>query len=219
MRTFSNRLGRMATVTVPRATLIRRGLMLEYLTVGWNIVEGIVAVGAGVVAGSPSLIGFGVDSFVETTSGGILVWRLRDEDTGRLDEEEIERVEERAERFVGVAFLLLAAYVAWDSIQALMSRDEPAPSPVGIVLTAVSIAVMLWLARAKREAGEALGSRALIADSKQTYACWYLSMTALAGLALNALFGLWWADPVAALAIVVLLVREGIEAIRGVDDD
>lgn len=219
MRTFSNRLGRMATVTVPRATLIRRGLMLEYLTVGWNIVEGIVAVGAGVVAGSPSLIGFGVDSFVETTSGGILVWRLRDEDTGRLDEEEIERVEERAERFVGVALLLLAVYVAWDSIQALVSRDEPAPSPVGIVLTAVSIAVMLWLARAKREAGEALGSRALIADSKQTYACWYLSMTALAGLALNALFGLWWADPVAALAIVVLLVREGIEAIRGEDDE
>ena len=209
----------MAAVTVPRATLLRRGLLLEYLTVGWNIVEGIVAVGAGVMAGSPSLIGFGVDSFVETTSGGILVWRLRGEASGRLDEEAIERVERRAERFVGAAFLLLAAYVAWDSIQALMNRDEPAPSPVGIVLTAVSIAVMLWLARAKREAGEALGSHALIADSKQTYACWYLSMTALAGLALNALFGLWWADPVAALAIVVLLVREGIEAMRGEDDD
>lgn len=208
-----------ATQTGPRLALLRRGLVLEYLTVGWNIAEGLIAIGAGVVARSPALIGFGVDSFVESVSGGALIWRLRSEINGSDDEEAIERIEHRAERFVGVAFLLLAAYVAFEAIRALIGEEAPDASPVGIALTAVSIAVMLWLARAKRETGEALGSRALIADSKQTYACWYLSVVALAGLALNALFGFWWADPVAALGIVVLLVREGIEAVRGEEDD
>ncbi len=208
-----------ATLTGPRLALLRRGLVLEYLTVGWNIAEGLIAIGAGVVARSPALIGFGVDSFVESVSGGALIWRLRSEINGSDDEEAIERIEHRAERFVGVAFLLLAAYVAFEAIRALIGEEAPDASPVGIALTAVSIAVMLWLARAKKETGEALGSRALIADSKQTYACWYLSVVALAGLALNALFGFWWADPVAALGIVVLLVREGIEAVRGEDDD
>ncbi|MGZ9276682.1 MAG: cation transporter [Candidatus Limnocylindrales bacterium] len=208
-----------ATQTGPRLALLRRGLVLEYLTVGWNIAEGLIAIGAGVVARSPALIGFGVDSFVESVSGGALIWRLRSEINGSDDEEAIERIEHRAERFVGVAFLLLAAYVAFEAIRALIGEEAPDASPVGIALTAVSIAVMLWLARAKRETGEALGSRALIADSKQTYACWYLSVVALAGLALNALLGFWWADPVAALGIVVLLVREGIEAVRGEEDD
>lgn len=208
-----------ATLTGPRLALLRRGLVLEYLTVGWNIAEGLIAIGAGVVARSPALIGFGVDSFVESVSGGALIWRLRSEINGSADEEAIERIEHRAERFVGVAFLLLAAYVAFEAIRALIGEEAPDASPVGIALTAVSIAVMLWLARAKRKTGEALGSRALIADSKQTYACWYLSVVALAGLALNALFGFWWADPVAALGIVVLLVREGIEAVRSEEDD
>lgn len=202
-----------------RPTLLRRGLLLEYLTVGWNLVEGVIALGAGFLAGSPALIGFGVDSFVESVSGGALIWRLRAEVNGLLDEEAVERVEHRAETFVGVAFLLLAAYVAFEAIRALVGQEAPDASPIGIVLTTVSIVVMLWLARAKRETGEALGSRALIADSRQTAACWYLSVTALAGLGLNAFFGLWWADPVAALGITVLLVREGLEAVRGEDDD
>ena len=150
----------------------------------------------------------------ERSSGGCAP---RSNGTG--DEEDVERVEHRAERFVGVAFLLLAVYVAFEAVRALITQEAPDASPVGIALTAVSIVVMLWLARAKRQTGEALDSRALIADSKQTYACWYLSVTALAGLALNAVFGLWWADPVSALAIAVLLVREGIEAVRGEDDD
>jgi len=209
----------MTPITAPRLNLLRRGLLLEYLTVGWNIVEGVFAIGAGVAAGSPALIGFGVDSFVESVSGGALIWRLRSEINGNDDDEAIERIEHRAERFVGIAFLLLAAYVAFEAVRALVTQEPPEASPVGIVLTAVSIVVMLWLARAKRQTGEALGSRALIADSKQTYACWYLSMVALGGLALNAVFGLWWADPVAALAIVVLLVREGLEAIRDEDYD
>ena len=156
---------------------------------------------------------------METVSGVVLIWRLSAETRGRLDEEAVERVERRAERLVGVAFLLLAAYVGFEAVRSLLAREAPDASPIGIVLTAVSIAVMLWLARAKRQVGEALGSRALIADSRQTAACWYLSLVTLTGLALNAAFGWWWADSLAALGIVVLLVREGVEALRGGDDD
>jgi cation diffusion facilitator family transporter len=203
----------------PRAALLTRGLRLEYLTVGWNIVEGVIAVGAGLTAGSIALIGFGVDSFVETISGAVLIWRLSAEARGNLDEEAVELVEHRAERLVGVAFLILAAYVGYEAIRSLLNNEEPAASPVGIALTALSIVVMLWLARAKRQTGIELGSRALIADAQQTYACWYLSVVTLAGLGLNAAFGWWWADPLATLGIVVLLVREGIEALRGEDDD
>ncbi len=198
-----------------RAALLSRGLRLEYLTVGWNIIEGLIAIGAGIAAGSIALIGFGADSFVETISGGVLIWRLSAEASGRLDDEAVERVEHRAERLVGVAFLVLAAYVGFEAIRSLVTNEEPQSSPIGIVLTMLSIVVMLWLARAKRATGQMLGSRALIADAQQTYACWYLSVVTLAGLVLNAVFGLWWADPVAALGIVVLLVREGIEALRG----
>jgi cation diffusion facilitator family transporter len=209
----------MSDLTLTRPGLLRRGLQLEYLTVGWNIAEGLIAVGAGLAAGSIALIGFGVDSFVETISGLVLIWRLSSEARGRLDEEAVERVERRAERLVGVAFLLLAAYVGLEAVRSLIGQEAPDASPVGIVLTAVSIVVMLWLARAKRRIGEALGSRALIADSRQTAACWYLSLVALTGLALNAALGWWWADPLAALGIVVLLVREGIEALRSDDED
>ena len=201
-----------------RRLLLSRGLRLEYLTVGWNIAEGLIAVSAGIAAGSIALIGFGVDSFVETISGSILLWRLRAEASGRADEDRIEQVERRAERLVGVSFAILAAYVAFEAIRNLADQEHAAASPVGILLTAVSIAVMLWLARAKRETGEALGSRALIADSHETYACWYLSVTTLAGLALNAVFGLWWADPAAALVIAIFLVRESREAWQGESD-
>lgn len=206
-------------VAAARASLVRRGLRLEYFTVGWNVLEGIIAIAAGVASGSVALVAFGIDSFVETISGVVLVWRLRTEERGDLDDEALERVERRAELLVGAAFMVLAAYVAFESLRTLMAGEAPSASPVGIVLTAVSIGVMLWLAKAKRETGEALGSRALIADSKQTRACWYLSAVALAGLGLNALLGWWWADPVAALAIAVLLVREGWEALSGEDDD
>jgi cation diffusion facilitator family transporter len=202
-----------------RATLVRRGLLLEYFTVGWNVLEGIIAIAAGVASGSVALVAFGIDSFVETISGVVLIWRLRSEERGELDAEALERLERRAELLVGAAFMVLAAYVAFESVRTLIAGEAPSASPVGIVLAAVSIGVMLWLAKAKRETGEALGSRALVADSKQTRACWYLSAVALVGLGLNAWLGWWWADPVAALAIAVLLVREGWEALVGEADD
>ena len=160
-------------------------------------------------SGSVALVDFGIDSFLETISGAVIIWRLRAEERGGLDDLALERVERRAELLVGAAFMVLAAYVAFESVRTLIAAEAPDASPVGIILTAVSIGVMLWLARAKRETGEALGSRALIADSKQTRACWYLSAVALVGLGLNAVLGWWWADPVAALAIAFLLVREG----------
>ena len=209
----------MSGAALTRPQLLRRGILLEWLTVAWNIIEGVIAIAAGLVAGSPALVGFGVDSAVETTSGVVLLWRLTAESRGSLDEEQVERVEHQAERLVGIAFLLLSAYVAFESIRSLVTGEAPDASPVGIVLTAVSIVVMLWLAGQKRRTGEALGSRALVADSKQTYACWYLSVTTLVGLGLNAVLGWWWADPVAGLVIVVFLLREAAEALRGEDDD
>ncbi|MEX1173526.1 MAG: cation transporter [Chloroflexota bacterium] len=202
-----------------RPQLLARGLQLEYLTVGWNLVEGLIAIGAGVAASSIALIGFGVDSFVESISGSVLIWRLRAEVRGGADDERIEQIEQRASRLVAVSFLILAAYVAFEAVRTLLNQERPDASPVGIVLTIVSLAVMLWLARAKRATGEALGSRALIADSHQTFACWYLSATTLTGLVLNAAFGLWWADPVAALVIAVFLVREAREAWEGEEVD
>ncbi|MFO7531577.1 MAG: cation transporter [Candidatus Limnocylindrales bacterium] len=202
-----------------RPALLRRGLRLEYLTVGWNVLEGVIAIAAGLASGSVALIAFGIDSFVETISGAVLIWRLGSEARGGLDEEAVERVERRARLLVGVTFMLLAVYVAFESMRTLLTAEAPDASPIGIALTSVSIVVMLWLARAKLETGQALGSRALIADSRQTRACWYLSAVALAGLGLNALLGWWWADPVAALAIAVLLAREAREALSGEDDD
>jgi cation diffusion facilitator family transporter len=207
-----------AVSPAPRRALIRRGLILEYLTVGWNVVEGIIAIAAGVASGSVVLIGFGADSFVECISGLILIWRLRVE-WGGADAEHVERLERRAERLVGFSLLVLAGYVTIEGARGLLAAEEPDASPVGIILTTVSIAVMFCLARAKRRTGEALGSRALIADWMQTLACWYLSLVALTGLVFNAVLGWWWADPLAALGIAVLLVREGLEAVRGEEDD
>jgi cation diffusion facilitator family transporter len=202
-----------------RRALLHRGLRLEYLTVGWNLVEGVIAVSAALVAGSVALLGFGIDSFVESISGSVLVWRLRAEAAGDRDEETIERFERRAERLVGFSFFALAAYIVFDAITTLLNQERPEASPVGIALTTVSIGVMLWLARAKRRTAAELGSRALAADAEQTQACWYLSVVVLAGIGLNALFGWWWADPAAALGVSLLLVREGREAWSGEDDD
>jgi divalent metal cation (Fe/Co/Zn/Cd) transporter len=208
-----------SVVVQSRPRLLARALHLEYLTVGWNVIEGVIAVTAALAAGSVALLGFGIDSFVETISGLVLIWRLRREATGTLDEEAIEAIERRAERLVGASFFLLAAYITFDAITTILAQEKPEASPVGIALTALSIGVMLWLARAKRRVATALGSRALAADAEQTQACWYLSVVVLAGIGLNAALGWWWADPVAALGVVVLLVREGLEAWRGDDDN
>ena len=187
---------------------VRRGRLLEYCTVGWNILEAIVSIGAGAVAGSVSLIGFGADSLIETSSGAILLWRLHDGEKGAGREQ-------LALRLVGVSFLLLAVYVAVDASRALWLREPPESSPVGIAVTALSLTVMPVLARAKRRVAVAMSSSALAADSRQTDLCAYLSAILLVGLVLNAFLGWWWADPVAGLAMVPIIVREGIQALRG----
>lgn len=197
-----------------RAGLLRRGLRLEVLTVGWNVIEGIIAIAAAVAAGSVALLGFGADSFIESASGGILIWRLAAE-TRVSDVEAVERLDRRAHKLVGASLLMLAVYVAVDAGRALWIRDRPQPSLLGVGLTIVSLAVMVWLARAKRETARALGSRALEADAFQTTACWWLSLITLTGIGLNAAFGWWWADPVAALGMTFFLAREGREAWHG----
>lgn len=188
--------------------VVRRGRRLELLTIGWNLVEAIVSVGAGVIAGSVSLVAFGFDSVVECASAVILLWRLREGADG-------EKRERRALRLVGVSFLLLAGYVGIDAIRRLVEGRRPETSVVGIVVAALSLAVMPLLARAKRGVASELRSEALRADSRQTDLCAVLSAILLAGLVLNATAGWWWADPVAALAMVPIIVREGLEGLRG----
>jgi divalent metal cation (Fe/Co/Zn/Cd) transporter len=201
-------------ITSPRAATLRTALRLEYLTVGWNVVEGLVAITAAMAAGSIALFGFGVDSLVECASGLVLLWRLSAERRG-LDREAIERLDQRAHRLVGTTLFLLAAYVAVDAGRALWARERPSPSAVGIVLTSLSIAAMYWLARAKRRASAALGSKALAADAFQTTACFWLSLITLTGIGLNAAFGWWWADPLSALGMTWFIAKEGLEAWRG----
>ena len=197
--------------TTERGALLRRALWLALFTVSWNLVEGVVAIIAAAAAGSRALAGFGVDSFVESLSAGVLIWRLRIEQTAP---ERAEQVEARALRLIGVAFLALAALVGVESVRSLVAGDRPDTSAVGIALTTVSLVVMPVLARAKQDVGNEMGDRSVTADSAQTRACAYLSAVVLAGLALNAAFGWWWADPIAALGVVVFLVLEGREALE-----
>jgi divalent metal cation (Fe/Co/Zn/Cd) transporter len=194
-----------------RAAIIRRGQYLEYFTIGYNSLEGLIAVGAGFMAGSIALVGFGVDSLIEVTSGSILLWRLHAD----VNEARRERIEAISVRLVGACFMLLALYVTYDSVKSLVKREAPAESIVGIILAAVSVVVMPLLVRAKRKVARSINSGALMADSKQTELCTYLSAILLAGLLLNALLGWWWADPVAALIMVPIIVKEGVEGLRG----
>ncbi|MEO8573158.1 MAG: cation transporter [Pyrinomonadaceae bacterium] len=193
-----------------RAASVRRAVLLEYFTIGWNLVEGLIAVGSGVLAGSPSLVGFGFDSFIESMSGSALVWRLRVD-----DDETRERREQVALRLVGVSFIVLAAYVSYDSITSLIWRELPEASYIGIVLLVVSLIVMPILARSKRHVAKQIDSRALKADARQTDLCVYLSAISLGGIGLNVLFGWWWADPIAALIMVPIIAKEGVDAFRG----
>jgi len=199
-----------------RTALLKKASRLEYLTVFWNVVEGVIAVAAALAAGSVALLGFGLDSFVESTSGLILLWRLSKEQRSTdVSAEGIERLDRRAHRLVGATLFLLAAYIAGDSALALWNGERPEVSFVGLGLVSLSIAVMWWLAQTKAQAARELNSRALQADSFQTLACWWLSIVTLVGLGLNAAFGWWWADPVAAVGVAAFVVREGREAWRG----
>lgn len=193
-----------------RAALAARGLRLEYLTIVWNCLEAGIALASGFVAGSVALVGFGFDSVIEVSSGAALLWRLHHEQSAQRD-----RIEAQALRMVGISFLALAGYVVSDSIAALLRQERPEESTTGIVLAALSLVVMPWLARAKRRVAAGLNSGALQADAMQTQLCAYLSAILLGGLGLNALFGWWWADPVAGLAMTPILVKEGLDAIRG----
>jgi divalent metal cation (Fe/Co/Zn/Cd) transporter len=198
-----------------RSEPVGRALRLEYATVGWNAVEGVVAVTAALVAGSVAILGFGIDSFVECASAFVMIWRLRAERDHQISGERLEAIEHRARKLVAASLFLLATYVTFDAVQTLWTADRPEFSLVGVILLSVSIAVMLWLARAKRRLARELGSQAMEADAVQTTACWWLSIAALIGVGLNGLFGWWWADPVAALMIAALIAREGREAWNG----
>jgi divalent metal cation (Fe/Co/Zn/Cd) transporter len=199
------------TAILERTAVVRRGRRLEYFTIGWNTLEGLVAVIAGAVAGSVSLIGFGIDSFIEVTSGSALLWRMSVVAVVRRRE----RNERRALKVVGVCFLCLAVYIAYESATDLWSKRSPEHSIPGILLACVSLVVMPFLSRAKRRVGRTLGSAAMHADAKQTEFCTYLSAILLAGLLLNATVGLWWADPVAGLIMVPIITKEGIEGLQG----
>lgn len=201
----------MADLVLDREALAQRGKRLEYFTVAWNTLEGIIAVIAGAWAGSISLVGFGFDSFIEVTSGAALLWRM----SADADEHRRERIERAALKIVGGCFLVLAAYVSYEAASDLFRRSAPAHSLPGILLACVSLVAMPLLSRAKRKVARSLGSAAMRADARQTEFCTYLSAILLAGLLLNAAFGLWWADPAAALVMVPVIAKEGIDALRG----
>ena len=197
-----------------RAQWLRRGWWLEVATICWNVLEGIIAVTAGTASGSVALIGFGIDSFVETASAGVVGWRLGSELHGR-SAIDAKRIERRAARIAGSLLLVLAAYILFDAGRRLLGYGERAgESIIGIGLTAASLAVMPILGRAKLRTARRLESGALRADAYETIACAWLSLTTLVGLVLNATLGWWWADPLAALALVPLIVREGLEGLR-----
>lgn len=187
---------------------VRRGRRLEYFGLAWNVIEAAVAIGAGALAGSTALLGFGFDSLIESLSGLVLLWRLAHGEKG-------EQREKLAQKLVGVSFLILAVYVAFESVEALVKREPPEASYAGIAIAILSVVVMPLLARAKRKVAASLDSAAMHADSRQTDICAYLSAILLVGLAANAIAGWWWADPIAGLAMVPIIGKEGIDALRG----
>lgn len=190
-----------------RAQLNRRSLHLAYATAGYNLLEGVVAVAAGVAASSVALLGFGLDSFVEVSSALVVIWQFR----SRVPEAR----ERLALRLIAVSFFALAAWVTVDAVRSLLGSEQAETSPVGIGIAAVSVVVMPLLVWVKRRTGRELGSATVVADSMQTMLCTYLSAIVLVGLLANATLGWWWADPVAALVIAAVAVREGVEAWRG----
>ena len=190
-----------------RTQLNRRSLHLAYATAGYNLLEGVVAVAAGVAASSVALLGFGLDSFVEVSSALVVIWQFR----SRVPENR----ERLALRLIAVSFFALATWVSIDAARSLLSSEQADTSPVGIGIAASSLVVMPLLVYAKRRTGRELGSATVVADSMQTMLCTYLSAIVLIGLVLDATLGWWWADPVAALVIAAVAAREGVEAWRG----
>jgi divalent metal cation (Fe/Co/Zn/Cd) transporter len=200
----------MTELSIARQAIAHRGRRLEHFTIAWNTLEGLIGVGAGLLAGSISLVGFGIDSIIEVTSGATLLWRMSvDEDIERR-----ERNEKLSLRIVGVCFIALATYIAYEAISELARKTPPAHSIPGIVLASVSLVVMPTLSRAKKKVGKALNSAAMNADARQTDFCVYLSAILLVGLLLNAAFGWWWADPIAALTMAPIIAKEGFDGLK-----
>ena len=196
-----------ASVRSRRDVLARRIRLLVAATIGYNVVEAAVALAEGTRVSSSALIGFGLDSVIEVSSAAAIAWQFSARDP--------ETREKSALRFIAFSFFALAAYVAFDAVLSLLGVDRPRPSVIGIALAAASLVIMPVLSLAQRRAGREFGSVSAVADSKQTLLCTYLSAALLAGLVFNAALGWWWADPVAALVIAAVAVREGVNAWRG----
>lgn len=189
----------------------KRALLLSVGTVGYNLIEGVAAVTVGLITNSSALFSFGLDSFTESLSGSVMIWRFGKE----RSEAEEERVEQKAQKLVAYTFFILGAFVLYDAVSQLLAHEEPDKSLFGIVVAVLSLIIMPALMLAKYKTGKLLKSKSLIADSKQTLACVIMSVTLLLGVGLNYFFGLWWADPVAAIAIAAMLFYEGKEALEG----
>lgn len=205
-----------APAPASKEPLYRRALQFEYFTVSYNLAEGVISVLAGVLTGSVALFGFGLDSFVETMSGSVMVWRLRKH--GRITRAEEHAVEARATVLVGITFFVLAGYVFYEAGEKLWHQVRPEPNWAGMAIAVLSIAVMIPLYRAKYRIGRSIGSQSLVADAKETLACVVLSFVLLVGVGTNYFFGVWWTDPVAAVVIALYLVKEGWETVRGDED-
>lgn len=201
--------------SAPRERLLRRGLRLEAFSVAWDVGESVTAGTAGVISGSTTLMGFGVESVIETTAAGTLYWRLRNELRGETPAADVER---RALEIVGFAFFALAAYVGYEAISKLLEQQRPESSPVGMAMAAAALVAMPFLAVAKRRTGRRLRSEALVADSREPIASTYLAFTVLVGLGLNEAFSWWWSDSVAALAMLPYLAWSGISAWRDANE-
>lgn len=192
-----------------RSRLVRRARLLAWAGIGWHVVEFAIALGAGLAASSIALVGFGIDSLIESAAGLVVVWRF-----GRR-RAHLESAEHRAQRLIAASFFVLAAYVGVEAVRTLLGGDHPEASWVGIGLAAVTAPTMPLLARAKRRVGERLGSSATVQEGVQNLLCAYLSVALLLGLGANAMLGWWWADPVAALVVGAVALREGLEGWRG----
>lgn len=190
--------------------LYRKGLRLEYFNVGYNFLEAIASILFGSIANSIALIGFGLDSIIESLSGLVLIWRLGQH--GKISKETEERIERRATRFVAITFFILGLYILFESVKKFWVTEIPEPSLAGIIIAMASITIMPVLSWQKHKTGKQINSRALVADSKQTLACAFLSVALLLGLGANYLFGFWQADPIVGLIITAFLFREGRES-------
>ncbi len=199
------------------ARLNKKALKLSYFTVGYNLFEGIISIWAGIIASSIALAGFGIDSFIESLSGGIMIWRFSISKS--LSRKQEEKIELKAVKLIGYTFFILGLYVLYESASKLYFHEKPGHSLIGIIIASVSCIVMPILFYMKYRTGKALNSKALIADSKETLACVFLSFSLLVGLGLNYLFRIWYADPAVGLIIVVFLFKEGKEALTGDNDD